>query len=69
MLLCILPINKARFRQFQIRKSVAFQVLTGCQVTMGQESEDGGRWPFAGACGAVSAMGSQHVPKNVDVSF
>ena len=36
---------------------------------MGQEAEDGGRWPFAGACGAVGAMGSNHVPKNVDVSF
>ena len=36
---------------------------------MGQESEDGGKWPFAGACEAVGAMGSKHVPKNVDVSF
>ena len=36
---------------------------------MGQEAEDGGRWPFSGACGAIGAMGSNHVPKNVDVSF
>ena len=36
---------------------------------MGQESEDGGRWPFAGATGAVKAMGSVHVPKEVSVSF
>jgi len=45
---------------------LAAKTLTGCQVTMGQESEDGGKWPFAGACGAVGAMGSKHVPKNVD---
>ncbi|XP_065071994.1 ES1 protein homolog, mitochondrial-like [Rhopilema esculentum] len=45
---------------------LAAKVIPGCEVTMGQESEDGGRWPFAGACGAVKAMGSTHVPKNVD---
>ena len=47
----------------------SFQAIPGCEVTMGQESEDGGRWPFAGATGAVKAMGSIHVPKEVSVSF
>lgn len=45
---------------------LAAKVIAGCHVTMGQEAEDGGRWPFSGACGAIGAMGSNHVPKNVD---
>ena len=33
---------------------------------MGQEDEQGGKWPYSGATGAVKAMNSIHVPKEVD---
>ncbi len=36
---------------------------------MGMETDAGGRWPHAGACAAVGAMGSVHVAKDVSVSF
>ncbi|XP_052248479.1 ES1 protein homolog, mitochondrial-like isoform X2 [Dreissena polymorpha] len=47
---------------------IAAKVIPGCEVTVGQEQEDGGRWPYAGTAGAIKAMGATHVPKNVTES-
>eukprot|EP00794_Sanderia_malayensis_P005746 gene5746-6449_t len=43
---------------------LAAKVIPGCEVTMGQETDSEGLWPYAGATGAVGAMGSVHVPKH-----
>ncbi|XP_005103393.1 glutamine amidotransferase-like class 1 domain-containing protein 3A, mitochondrial [Aplysia californica] len=44
---------------------LAAKVISGCEVTVGSNEEEGGRWPFAGTCGAIEAMGAKHVKKNV----
>jgi len=36
---------------------------------MGQDDEQGGKFPYAGATGGAVAMGAKHFNKNVDVSF
>jgi len=36
----------------------------GVEVTMGSESEEGGKWPYAGATGAAKALGATHVAKD-----
>lgn len=36
---------------------------------MGQDTEQDGKYPHAGACGAAVTMGAKHFNKNVDVSF
>ena len=47
---------------------VFLQTIPGCSVTLGQDLEDNGKWPYAGATAAVTAMGAKHVNKDVDVS-
>ncbi|XP_078465841.1 ES1 protein homolog, mitochondrial-like isoform X2 [Lampetra fluviatilis] len=51
-LCCIAPVLAAR-------------VLPGVEVSVGQESDKGGKWPHHAAAGAVKTMGAKHVEKNV----
>ncbi|XP_045190579.2 glutamine amidotransferase-like class 1 domain-containing protein 3, mitochondrial isoform X2 [Mercenaria mercenaria] len=44
---------------------LAAHLLPGCEVTVGNNEEDGGRWPYAGTAGAIQTMGSFHVIKDV----
>ncbi|XP_046360578.2 glutamine amidotransferase-like class 1 domain-containing protein 3, mitochondrial [Haliotis rufescens] len=44
---------------------LAAKVLPGCEVTVGSDQEEGGRFPYAGTAGAIEAMGSRHIKKNV----
>ena len=48
---------------------LAAKIFPGCEVTVGNSSEDGGRWPYAGTVEAVKAMGANHIVKDVCVSF
>lgn len=48
---------------------IAFQVIPGVEITVGQDKEDEGRWPYAGTAGAVEQMGAKHVNKDVHISF
>jgi len=45
---------------------LAAKTIPGCSVTLGQDLEDNGKWPYAGATAAVTAMGAKHVNKDVD---
>ncbi|WAR22642.1 GAL3A-like protein [Mya arenaria] len=48
---------------------LAARVLPGCEVTVGQDKDDGGSWPYAGTAGAIATMGTKHVNKNVDEAY
>ena len=48
---------------------LAAKVIRGCEVTVGQESEGGGRWPHAATAGAIKQMGATHVKTEVTISF
>ncbi|XP_038045365.1 glutamine amidotransferase-like class 1 domain-containing protein 3B, mitochondrial [Patiria miniata] len=48
-----------------IAPTLAAKVIPGCEVTVGQDKDDGGRWPYAGTAGAIEQMGSKHINKNV----
>lgn len=48
---------------------LAAKVLPGCEVTVGHDKEEDGRWPYAGTVGAVQSMGAKHVLKDFGVSF
>ncbi|ETE61896.1 Periodic tryptophan protein 2-like protein, partial [Ophiophagus hannah] len=39
---------------------LAAKVLPGTEVTVGQEQEQGGKWPHASTAGAIKAMGGKH---------
>ena len=45
------------------------QVISGCEVTVGQSEEGNAMWPYAGTAAAVEQMGAKHINKNVDISF
>lgn len=45
---------------------IAAKVLPGCEVTLGMDTEQDGKYPYAGATGAVTAMGSKHINKEVN---
>lgn len=51
-LCCIAPVLAAR-------------VIPGCEVTVGSDQEEGGKWPYAGTAGAIGTIGSTHVKKDV----
>lgn len=38
-------------------------------MTVGQDSEQDGKWPYSGTAGAIQAMGGQHVNKEINVSL
>ncbi|KAK7465965.1 hypothetical protein BaRGS_00037503 [Batillaria attramentaria] len=44
---------------------LAAKVLPGCEVTVGSDEEEWGKWPHAETAGAISAMDSTHVKKDV----
>ncbi|XP_060084607.1 glutamine amidotransferase-like class 1 domain-containing protein 3, mitochondrial [Ylistrum balloti] len=44
---------------------LAAKLVPGCEVTVGSDQEEGGRWPYAGTAGAIDSMGSKHIKKNV----
>lgn len=35
------------------------------EITVGQDKDDGGRWPYAGTASAVVEMGAKHVNRDV----
>lgn len=45
---------------------LAAKTFKGCEVTVGMDTECGGRFPYAGSAGAINAMGAQHINKDVD---
>jgi len=45
---------------------LAAKTIPGCELTMGQDTEQDGKFPYAGACGAAVTMGAKHFNKNVD---
>jgi len=45
---------------------LAAKCVSGCQVTVGMDTEQDGRFPYAGVSGAVTAMGGKHVCKEVN---
>jgi len=45
---------------------LAAKCVSGCQVTVGMDTEQDGRFPYAGVAGAVTAMGAQHHNKEVN---
>eukprot|EP00918_Siedleckia_nematoides_P064391 GHVU01140022.1.p1 GENE.GHVU01140022.1~~GHVU01140022.1.p1 ORF type:complete len:255 (+),score=19.98 GHVU01140022.1:108-872(+) len=40
---------------------LAAKVLPKCEVTVGSDQEEGGRWPYAGTTAAITEMGAKHV--------
>ena len=57
------------FRLCCIASVLAAKVIRGCEVTVGQESEGGGRWPHAATAAAIKQMGATHVKTEVTISF
>ena len=55
-LCCIAPVLAAR-------------LIPGCEVTVGMDKDDDGRWPYSDTAEAIKTMGAKHVLKNVTVSF
>lgn len=41
------------------------KVLPGCEITVGNDSESGGKWPYAGTVEAVKILGAEHFVKDV----
>ena len=48
---------------------LAAKVIPGCEVTVGSDKEEGGKYPYAGTAEAITQMGAKHVKKDVTVSF
>ncbi|KAM3934333.1 glutamine amidotransferase-like class 1 domain-containing protein 3, mitochondrial [Leptodactylus fuscus] len=44
---------------------LAAKVIPGVEVTVGQEEEQGGKWPYAGTAKAIQALGAKHCAKEV----
>ncbi|XP_013397912.1 ES1 protein homolog, mitochondrial [Lingula anatina] len=44
---------------------LAAKILKGCEVTVGSDKEEGGKWPYAGTAAAINSMGGKHVCKQV----
>jgi len=45
---------------------LAAKCVSGCEVTVGMDTEQDGRFPYAGVSGAINAMGGKHVCKEVN---
>ncbi|XP_035672556.1 glutamine amidotransferase-like class 1 domain-containing protein 3A, mitochondrial isoform X1 [Branchiostoma floridae] len=45
---------------------LAAKLIPGCSVTVGNDQEEGGRWPYAGTAGAVGKMGATHIRRDVN---
>ncbi|NXX49490.1 GAL3B protein, partial [Tricholaema leucomelas] len=48
---------------------LAAKVLSGAEVTVGHEEEEGGKWPYAGTAGAIKELGGKHCVKEVVFSL
>lgn len=48
---------------------LAAKVLSGAEVTVGHEEEEGGKWPYAGTAEAIKELGAKHCVKEVTISF
>lgn len=44
---------------------LAAKVFQGCELTVGYDQEEGGKWPYAGTAAAITSMGSIHVNRDV----
>ncbi|XP_072026662.1 glutamine amidotransferase-like class 1 domain-containing protein 3, mitochondrial [Amphiura filiformis] len=44
---------------------LAAKVIPGCEVTVGQDKEEGGKYPYSGTAGAIQEMGAKHINKTV----
>ena len=44
------------------------KTFPGVEVTVGMDTDEGGRWPYAATATAVVAMGAKHFNKEVSVS-
>ncbi|XP_070211905.1 glutamine amidotransferase-like class 1 domain-containing protein 3, mitochondrial [Littorina saxatilis] len=44
---------------------LAAKVLPGCEVTVGSDQEERGKWPYAETAGAIGSMDSTHIKKDV----
>ncbi|XP_063434757.1 glutamine amidotransferase-like class 1 domain-containing protein 3, mitochondrial [Mytilus trossulus] len=44
---------------------LAAKVILGCEVTVGSDQEEGGKWPYAGTAAAITTMGASHQKKDV----
>ena len=45
---------------------MSFQLLPGCSVTVGHDSEEDGKWPYASTAAAIDSMGGKHVVKDLN---
>ncbi|KAJ7392498.1 hypothetical protein OS493_012167 [Desmophyllum pertusum] len=48
---------------------LAAKLIPGVEITVGQDKDDAGRWPYAGTADAVKQMGAKHINKDVHISF
>lgn len=48
---------------------LAANLLPGCSLTVGNDKEEGGRWPYAGTAGAIQTMGAFHICKDVNEAY
>ncbi|CAG2190030.1 Glutamine amidotransferase-like class 1 domain-containing protein 3A, mitochondrial,Glutamine amidotransferase-like class 1 domain-containing protein 3B, mitochondrial,ES1 protein homolog, mitochondrial [Mytilus edulis] len=44
---------------------LAAKLIHGCEVTVGSDQEEGGKWPYAGTAAAITTMGASHQKKDV----
>ena len=65
----IFTINPFHFRLCCIAPVLAAKTIPGCELTVGSDQEEGGRWPYAGTADAIKTMGASHHKKDVTVSF
>lgn len=45
---------------------LAAKLIPGVEITVGQDKDDGGRWPYPGTADAVQQMGAKHINKDVN---
>jgi len=45
---------------------LAAKTFAGCEVTVGMDTEQDGKYPYAGTAGAITAMGSKHINKTIN---
>jgi len=48
---------------------LAAKVLSGAEVTVGHEEEEGGKWAYAGTAGSIKELVGKHCVKEVTISF
>jgi len=49
-----------------IASVIAAKLIAGCEVTVGMDTEQNGKYPYAGTTGGIVAMGAKHVNKEVN---